>query len=758
MKWYSRLCQAIHPQMLIAIVTLGSLLSQPSHALEWPQEISATEGKIIIYQPQPEQLVGNVLSGRAAMSLELKKTPEPIFGAFWFTAKLDTDTDAGTAVVRDIKVTKVSWPDSTEENEARFTSIVEQTLPQSGLTISMEQLSASLKTAQLEQKSLDNLNNDPPQIIIKEELSILLIYDGAPRFSPIENSSYERALNTPFAVVRDKAKDTYYLSSGKLWYNASSATGPWTITESPPKDLVKMLPKSEVPKPIKAPAVVVATAPTELISTDGKPNWKSLPGGQLLYVENTETPWLRETASGKMYVLLSGRWYQSGSAQGPWTFIRPDKLPSSFKDIPPDSDIGGLRVSVAGTEEAEDAMLDAQIPQTTAVKRSEAKLDVAYDGSPQFEKIAGTNVSYAVNTGAQVLLIAGRYYAVDNGVWFSSSSATGPWAVADSIPKDEIAKIPPSSPVYNTTYVNVYESTPEVVYTGYTPGYLWSYPYYGVPVYGTGFYYPPYWGGGVYYPHTPSWGFNVLYNPWTGWNFGLSWSNGFFNFGMMWNPGGHGHGYHNPWGCCGGWYGGGYHHHGPVLINNGNINIGNSISIGNRAKIHNKIGNTKRVRNNKFNNIYNRPENRARNADKVLAHKNLKKARSIKRDNNIFADKSGSVARKVGNDWQVRDKGNWHPSTSPELKDRAAQIKERAPEIKQHAPEIKQRLPEIKERIPQNTRDKIHKLPQQQPNHQFTRPSTRPQINRPDLNRAHQARQNGAARAQMRNMRMRRAR
>ena len=81
--------------------------------------------------------------------------------------------------------------------------------------------------------------------------------------------------------------------------------------------------------------------------------------------------------------------------------------------------------------------------------------------------------------------ITGCYYAVDNGVWFTSAKATGPWAVADSIPKDEIAKIPPSSPVYNTTYVNVYESTPEVVYTGYTPGYLWSYPYYGVPVYGT---------------------------------------------------------------------------------------------------------------------------------------------------------------------------------------------------------------------------------------------------------------------------------
>ncbi|WP_323815291.1 carbohydrate-binding family V/XII [Cellvibrio sp. NN19] len=752
MKWYSRLCARIRTQIFILLAAPLMALSIPTLALEWPQEIEASEGKIIIYQPQPEQLVGNVLSGRAAMSLELKKTPEPIFGAFWFTAKLDTDSDAGTAVVRDIQVTKVNWPDSTEEHEARFTTIVESILPKTGLTISLEQLSASLKTAELEQKSLDGLNNDPPSIIIKNELSILLAYDGEPRFSPIDNSPYERALNTPFAVVRDKSKNAYYLSSGKLWYSAKSATGPWSITKNPPPDLVKMVPESEDPAPAKAPAVVVSTKPTELISTDGKPNWKSLPGGQLLYVENTETPWLRELTTGKMYVLLSGRWYQSGSEKGPWAFIRPDKLPASFKDIPPDSDIGGLRVSVAGTEEAEDAMLDAQIPQTTAVKRSEAKLEVTYDGSPKFEKIAGTSVSYAVNTGAQVLQIAGRYYAVDNGVWFTSAKATGPWAVADSIPKDEIAKIPPSSPVYNTTYVNVYESTPEVVYTGYTPGYLWSYPYYGVPVYGTGFYYPPYWGGGYYYPHTPTWGFHVGYNPWTGWNFGVSWSNGFFNFGMMWSNGGHGA--YSPWGCCGGWYGGGYHNS-PVFINNGNINIGNSVNIGNRTKINNKIGNTNLANNRKINNLYNRPENRARNADKALAHKNLTQARSIKRDNNIFADKSGAVARKVGNDWQVRDKGGWHAS-APDLQDHAAQIK-------QHAPEIKQQMPEIKERIPQNTRDKINQLPQQNTNHQYTnhqytRPSTRPQINRPDLNRANYARQSGAARAQMRGMNMRRGR
>jgi hypothetical protein len=693
-----RLCSTL--LVMAAAVPLQCL------AIEWPQEIDATEGKIVVYQPQPEKLTGNILSGRAAMSLELKNKAEPIFGAFWFTAKIDTDQDAGTALVRDVKVTRVRWPDSTAENQARFTQVVEQAMPQAGFEISLERLSASLATAEREQKSLANLKNDPPKIVFSEELAVLLIYDGEPRFEAIENSNYERALNTPFAVARDKKSKRVYLSSGSLWYEASDPKGPFKHTASPPADLVKMLPKPEdETAPKTPPKIVVATAPTELVSTDGKPNWKSLSGGKLLYVANTETAWLRDTSDQQMYLLLSGRWFKSSSQSGPWAFVRADQLPAAFKEIPPGSDIGGLRASVAGTQEAEEAVLDAQIPQTAAIKRSEAKLEIQYDGAPKFEKIPGTNVAHAVNTGAQVLEINKRYYAVDNGVWFTAAAATGPWAVADKVPQEEIDKIPPSSPVYNTIYVHIYESTPEVVYVGYLPGYMWSFPYYGVPVYGTGWYYPPYWGG-FYYPRPPTWGLHVGYNPWTGWNFGVSWSNGFFSVGASWSQGWRGP--YRPWGCCGGWYGGGYHR-GPTIINTGDINIGNSVSIGNRTNIGNKIGNTTNINRNRLtqNNLYQRAENKNRVADRSTATRNLKQARAAQgRDNDVFADKSGTVARRAGDQWQVRDQGKWQDSAAAAARDAAPQARERASEVRQ----------------------------------------SHPNVDRADLNRAHQARQHGVAR------------
>ena len=625
--------QIAHWLHTLPIVICLALMPALAHGITWPQEVDADEGTIVVYQPQPESLKGNILTGRSAMSLELNDKTDPVFGVFWFSARIDTDSDTDTVLVRDLKVTQVSWPDSKDAAEQRFSRLVEDAIPKAGFEISWERLSASLATADVERKSLAELKHEPPHILFKQQLAVLLSFDGKPKFKPVENSQYQRALNTPLMVARDTRSKLCYLSSGSLWYQARDPLGPWDVTHSPPADLVAMLPKPDDggPAPTVAPLIVVVTELSELVVSDGKPVWEALSDGKVLYVKNTETPWLRDLPTGNMYILLSGRWYRSRTEAGPWTFVPADGLPPSFADIPPRSDIGGLRTSVAGTPEANDALLDASIPQTAAINKSDTSLVVEYDGKPKFEKISGTQVSYAVNTGAQVLEINKQYYAVDNGVWFTSSSPKGPWQVADEVPEDEIAKIPPSSPVYNTTYVHIYESTPQVVYVGYTPGYLWSFPYYGVPVYGTGWYYPPYWGR-YYYPRPPTWGFHVGYNPWTGWNFGVSWSNGFFSMGARW---GGGYGHYGPGRCCGGWYGGGYRRP-PVIINTGNINIGNTVNVGNRTHIGREINNNTSIRNNKSN-IYQRPENRARVADRSTAQKNLKQARSAGgRDNNVF--------------------------------------------------------------------------------------------------------------------------
>src|SRR5207302_1724052 len=101
--------------------------------------------------------------------------------------------------------------------------------------------------------------------------------------------------------------------------------------------------------------IVVATDPTELIVTNGNPQFTAVPGdagGQLLYASNTASDLFINQADQRYYVLLSGRWYSAGSLQGPWQFVPSDHLPPAFAQIPADSPKASVLSFVAGTNQA----------------------------------------------------------------------------------------------------------------------------------------------------------------------------------------------------------------------------------------------------------------------------------------------------------------------------------------------------------------------------------------------------------------------
>jgi hypothetical protein len=347
-------------------------------------------------------------------------------------------------------------------------------------------------------------------------------------------------VNTAFPLIYDPAVKSYYLNGGTLWYSAPAAEGPWTRIDGPPAAVTAVIPKDQgtaagsnsASGPVAAdrppPRIVVATEPTELIVTDGAPQYASIMGTDLLYMTNTESDVVLDIRSQQYYVLLSGRWFDSPSLDGPWAYVPPQQLPDSFQMIPPQSARGDVRAQVPGTDEARLAVIDTEIPQTATIPRGEAKLKVTYDGPPRFELIPGTTIEYAVNTRSSVLKTGEKYYACEQGVWYVSAGPTGPWTVATAVPPD-VQSIPPSCPLYNTRFVYVYGYTPSVVYVGYTPAYLGCYPFDGVVVWGTGFYYTP-WVGAYFFPRPVTWGFHASYHVWSGWTFGLSYNTGPFLF------------------------------------------------------------------------------------------------------------------------------------------------------------------------------------------------------------------------------------
>jgi len=254
----------------------------------------------------------------------------------------------------------------------------------------------------------------------------------------------------------------------------------------------------------------------------------------LLYVANTESDLFMDSKSQQFYILLAGRWFRAKNLAANWEWTPGAQLPGDFKRIPPEHPKGHVLASIPGTEQAREAVIANQIPQTATVRRGDAKLEVQFDGPPRFRPIEGTDLSYAVNTPNEVIMapVPGdgvRYYAVKHGIWFVAGDPRGPWVAADMIPA-EIYRIPPSSPLYHVRYTYVYGATPEFVYVGYTPGYLGAFISDGVVVFGTGWWYPDFCGPWLCYGWPWTWGFGFEFSYWGG--------------GWFWHPVGHYWWYH----------------------------------------------------------------------------------------------------------------------------------------------------------------------------------------------------------------------
>jgi hypothetical protein len=579
----------------------------------------------------------------------------------WYTEQIEIDRDSSTVAARRLDVTKVRLPGITPEEASRYETLVETQAAGWDLSGSLEELRAGLAAAEQERASVAGLDNAPPRILFHDRRAILVVYDGAPTLEPIKGSNLRRVVNTPYAVVFDPRRRDYYLNGANLWYRAKDPLGPWTSVLSPPAAIREIVPPDtstydQVEGP--PPEVLTATEPTELIATDGPARYAPLVEDELLYLTNTESDVVLEVSTQNLYVLISGRWFRAPSTDGPWTFVRGDELPASFKLVPLDSPKGNILASVAGTDQAEDAIADAEIPQTSAIQRGDRSFEATYDGDPQFEPIEGTDLQYAVNTDAEIILADGRYYACDQGVWYISDDPYGPWSVSDTRPLG-LEDIPPSCPVYDVRYVYIYDSTPEVVYDGYLPGYLGCYPYYGTVVYGTGYRYGTWRTRDHYYPRRFTWGFHARYNPWLSrWSFGFSYGTGFLRVGTRWrsDPS------IAPTRVRSRWFGpGGYRR--PLVAQD-------------MALLRSRPpGRTRtRVSDGLPMNMYSRPDNIARvdrSVDRIRVRTIASPiARPILRPapvpDDVFAGKDGKVYRRdPKGTWQVRTGTKWKPTNLP---------------------------------------------------------------------------------------------
>jgi len=623
---------------LLALICALPSIAQDNE-MGWPRILTTAEGKeITLYQPQLDALKGNVIEGRMAISAK-DDEGELIFGAVWLKANLAADYEQGIAAYENISVEQTKFPENVPESRIDdLKSFLVAGMTAWEPTVSIADLKASMADMELSGGADSNLKHEAPLIFYRESDAVLVMIDGEPKFKEDDQERISYVVNTPFFIAKEKAGNVFYLKGGTFWYESDQIESGWKAVDNAPK-IINDFAKNYAPDqedtdeliPDNPPQIVVSTSPAELVTVEGKPDYQAISNTDLLYVKNTESDIVLDITEQKHFLLLAGRFYASSSlADGSWEFVEPNDLPEDFAKIPDEESISSIKSSVPGTIASKEALLDQAIPQTAEVDL-EKTIEVTFDGEPKFKEVTGTKVAYAENSPQTILQIEGKYYCVDEGIWFVSNTAKGTYQVSTERPA-EVDDLPADSPIYNVKYVYIYDTTPEVVYVGYTPGYNHSYVYGGVVVYGTGWYYRP-WYGAYYYPRPVTYGFGVHWNPYTGWGFSVGVSFGWIGWGFhpyyrsYWGPRGYYRGYRH------GYYHG--YHRGYAAGYRAGYRAGQ------RNSLYNNRNGVRTLKNQDYRSrVQNRP---------ATANRARPKTKPSNRPNNVLSDRNGNVFQRDNN-------------------------------------------------------------------------------------------------------------
>jgi hypothetical protein len=581
---------------LLVGASAGAGAQNNNGSYAWPYLIVSGRDSIWLYQPQGITWSNGQLQASEAVAIRTAGENQEKYGVVWFQASTN-DAGNGKVTLSNYAITKQNFPSMADNGSALTQTIASNAgaLPVVNQQKLKDDISLGNQNPTTEQGGPGvQVKNDPPAIIHSSDPALLILVDGDPTLTSVPGTNYQRIINSNYLILTD-GSGNYFTPVGDKWAVTSDLNNAnWSVAPNvdplndakskvqADKNINLSIPDTSADEVRAAfangtlPMMYVATRPTELLVTNGDPDFEPISGTNLLYAQNAKGDLFKDVDDNRTYTLLSGRWYSAPDIAGPWTWVDPSQLPADFSKIPQNLPQARVLTSVPNTSQANEALIANTIPQTATVTKSEANFSATYDGDPHWKAIPNTNLSYAPNASAPVIRDGDEFYACDKAVWFESSSPMGPWTVCSQVP-DEIYNIPSNSPVYNVTYVKVYDADADDVTFGYTPGYFGVYDsYWGCPVYGTGWWYRP-WIGSYWYgaPWTFGYGAGFGWGPYYGYGAYFNFGFGFYSpiYRPWWGP----WGWYHPYGLYGGWYG-----HGGVFANH--INIYNSW--GNRGFVH----------------------------------------------------------------------------------------------------------------------------------------------------------------------------
>ncbi|PTN54640.1 hypothetical protein [Stenotrophomonas panacihumi] len=254
-----------------------------------------------------------------------------------------------------------------------------------------------------------------------------IVFDSA-RF-PTAGAQQARYLELARSVIRDKRTLTVSLDQleAALAIQAARTTA------------------RSLPVRNEAPDIVFSTGPALLVLVDGSPSLKPSGTAGVQRVVNTRSLLLQQ--GGRYYTRIGGHWAVAPALDGPWTAAA-NVDPALAKAA--DAAVAGKQVDALDKppQALQQSLAAGQLPRIE-VRTHPAEL-ITTQGEPQFVAIAGTQLSFIDNTGADVFVDAAQdhaWYVLVSGRWFTAPGSQGPWrfVAPGKLPAD-FAKIPPDSP------------------------------------------------------------------------------------------------------------------------------------------------------------------------------------------------------------------------------------------------------------------------------------------------------------------------
>ena len=465
------------PPSLGATAAAGTAASAASNTTVWPLVMTSENVTFQVHEPTLESWQDGVLIGRCLVIAQPPGKEPSVNGLVVIKGITEVDAAAGLVSLQDVKVKGTEFSAPAEKTQG-WQEFLRFAVADKVKTVSLASLQSGQDAVKARQQAGAATDITPPNIIFSEKPAVLVYIDGDPIYVPVKGTPLTGVLNTRVILLKDAAS-VYYLRVYDGWVSSKSLQGPWKVASAPAgadkveqkaiatghANLLPGRPDAQGRNPVLSkglPKIIVATQPTALIVLDGKPRFVAIPGTTLQFANNTSAHLFKDELNVN-YVRIHGNWFRASALTGPWQYVPPANMPAAFAAIPNDHPKAKVKASLA----AAGAQDNPASWNVVAADPNTAQLDYTMNGNPVIKPIRGTQLNFVANASVPIIQYdISSWYAVQNGIWFFATEATGPWKATNQVPP-AIYAIPPTSPLYHAVHSRVISSNTDVVYYGY---------------------------------------------------------------------------------------------------------------------------------------------------------------------------------------------------------------------------------------------------------------------------------------------------